>query len=243
MKQITKERLIKAKRKITKYYDLSPENKMMNIFSKIGWNALFSTENNIQDISRYKLELTYLGFFDWVEKDDVTSFCPTDVEFQLAYQKIKLKAKRLLNKRFDREGLLHKIQRKYNISDLREITVNFGREPMTFRAPADELKLIDSDIEAIYADRDKIVDYFLDAIQLHDLNVCQYRHELEYWEEADLDIVEFLASKCNWAHIYEVCAQNGDRLEISLDLGVGYPECYSDDSFNFIASGKYATSK
>lgn len=258
MKQITQERLTKAKDKIFEYFARTPECKIMNVLSQVGFRGFcydFCGETNRDAMTeRDRLELAYLEFGKQVGLDTNSQLTPEKIE--LIHKEWQRSWQLLLDKKFSRDAKIYKIQHKYGVSGLEESEVDFGHGKLKFQIPHQRLELLEEDYKIMQAERMKIAEYFLEAQKFNNMRLYRRTTDLDDrddWIETSPELVLNLTSSYQWANVwdsktyidrYELETRGQTRnkrfpesdrdelvWEINLSVGNGVPEISRDSTW------------
>lgn len=184
MKPVTKERILKALKKVEDYLDTKPEIDIVKNLAEIGIRSACGDLKPVKD-NNY-LELAYLGFND-----------PNKVFPRLSHLKVQANLssrealkeawmssfERTLEKKDARCQKILNIQKAHQISGLDLRTNCLGEKVIEYHVPSWQLELLDSDRSVMYDERLKIARTFLNAVRnlsLHNI----LRQKVTLWVRA-----------------------------------------------------------
>jgi hypothetical protein len=206
MKIITKERIIKALEKSSRYYDAKPESHIVCTLAKIGIRSVcaeaFGQESEI--LEKERLELTYQGFTDpekilkrlshWNASRSLDSVSAIKEAWLHSWQQT-------LDQKWARDTKILAIQRKHGISGLDETEIDYGNAIVKHHEASWELELLDSDYEILKSERMVLAEAFVSAVHHHKMNLYK-RTESEWLETTDRYVLA-MTNVYQWAKAWE----------------------------------------
>jgi len=213
MKKITQGRILRALEKNFEYFHNHPDQKIIQILSRIGFKfSDYTFFNNYEVINerieiteRQKLELSYYGFYDQNEILKRLSKCRIsktgqieDIWFQSWYW--------LTEKKRQREQKILDIQYKYKISGLEEEKLFVDGEIIESYRPHALLRLIEEDYTILKDQRLKALEIFLKTIKIYEMPVYELKTDVtgnESWILTTSELVSSLVQNYDWADVWE----------------------------------------
>ena len=208
MKEITQERILKALDKNDKYLKNRPEDKIIDILTRIGIRISncdnLGCEGGKLLSNREYLELNYLGFYDRFEISKRLSYSKSNKSE--AIEGIWFDTwSYLLDRKLQRDCQIRAIQKKYQVSGLKQIELNLGQEILKFHRPHLKLDLISSDRDILRSQRIKIAEAFLSTFKQNSMKLYQMAlddDDNDEWIETTPDRIMNLVRKHEWADIW-----------------------------------------
>lgn len=210
MKQITKERILKALDKTSTYLDNKPEVHIMRTLATAGFRSVCNDAFGVKAdpfTEKDRLELAYQGFSDpekilrrlshWSASRSIDSVEAIREAWFHSWEET-------LKRYWARGEKIIALQVKHGISSLEEEEFDFGNAVVKYHEPHYQLELLDSDWEVLRNERMILADAFLSAVQFHEMRLYRrsHRDDDDNWLEASPYEVLPLANVYSWAKVW-----------------------------------------
>lgn len=190
MKSITQERLIATLDKISAFFDKFAKRELDVSMAalRLGFKLLATSAVPIdtqRDKDILKLTARYHDVLSYEELEElhVSLFRKSDYVHQ-------------------KRDRVRRIQEKYQVSGLRQEKCVIGDASIDrWRPVHDQLNLLDSDLELLKSERDKMLQFWVDLVALNGLT--PYRRLEERWTETSLDFCRLAASEHDWVDMWD----------------------------------------
>lgn len=233
MKTITKERILKALDKVSKYTDAKPEIHIITTLASIGLRSACNEafgDNSNPVTEKDRLELAYQGFTDpekilrrlsqWKVQDNISSIEAIKEAWQSSFL-------RTLEKGWARQERITSIQQKYKVSGIEEVEVDFGGFKVKHHRPMWGLAILDEDWFVIQTERIRVARAFVDAAESHGLTLHR-RVKLanhDDWIEVDRQsVMVWVINSSFWVKIWQHSSHKSGNLNYEFHLCAGRSE-------------------
>lgn len=188
MKQVTKERILKALEHSSRYFNNKPEVHIVYTLAKVGLNlAIGNAIGNNPDpfTDRDRLELAYQGFNDPEQIFKRLSRFSSDqnLDSVTAIKEAWLSSfDRTIHRQWQRDRRIIEIQQRHRVSGLEKVEVDLGDRKRLFHVPDEMLALLDSDFQVMHSERMAIAREFVRATRRHGMTLYEHVDKDDRWE-------------------------------------------------------------